>query len=181
MNKEDLRVQMVYMNTPNIKDITTLYQGALGQEDTFAHIDGGWKINVPNTTTVTAPEFPLYSPITEKGDMIIVNGYLVDSNTNEYTRNYNDFTWESCLTPEVMAAIEDLPLSLKQYIHYRKNITPEQQAVENTALSAVKTSQIDLDIENIIRNNLLLKGQTPASMARDARLEALIAMVNSQE
>ncbi|CAB4131440.1 hypothetical protein UFOVP132_87 [uncultured Caudovirales phage] len=188
MNKDDLKFQMLFMNTPIIKDLSKIYPGAIGQEDIFAHIDGTWKANTPKGTEVRAPDFPLYSPITENGEMMIINGYLVDSGVNENIINYNDFTWEGCVTPEVAAAIDTLPDSLKQYIHFRKNITPEQIAVEQTALLASSNEQHDSFIEDMIKNNLIPKSKIATTairsveaLERDDRLAELFKLVDMNQ
>jgi hypothetical protein len=74
---------------------------------------------------------------------------------------------------------------LKHYIHFRKNITPEQIAVEQTALLASSNEQHDSFIEEMIKNNLIPKSQiattairSAETLERDNRLAELFKLVD---
>lgn len=120
MSKKDLEFQTFIAESPILNDLDTVYEGVEETSETFAHINvGGWKEATPSLTTITASNFPLYSPILADGALMVVNGYLVDSATDENQMDYSTINWESLVTEEVSNAMNDLPDQYHQMISSR--------------------------------------------------------------
>ena len=104
---------------PVFNDETQMFIGSTDRTENFAHITG-WKSNKPVLTGITASDYKLYSPIVENKGLIIVNGYLVDSSSDESIQNYN-FNWDDIVTEEISETINNMPDLIKDYINYRTN------------------------------------------------------------
>ena len=99
-----------------------LYIGSKDRIENFAHVTG-WKENKSVLTGITASDYKVYCPIVENKGLIVVNGYLVDSDSNETLQTY-DFNWDDIITPEISDSINSLPEMVSSYIQYRtKNPT----------------------------------------------------------
>ena len=117
MDKNDLQTSCSIANSPVLNNIDNVYIGSIDREEQFAHISG-WKTNKPVLTGITASDYTLYSPVVENKGLIVVNGYLVDSDSNESTNNYN-FNWDDIVSNDIYNSIDNLPELLSQYIKYR--------------------------------------------------------------
>ena len=117
MDKNDLQTSCSIANSPVINNIDNAFIGSVDREEQFAHVTG-WKTNKPVLTGITAPDYTLYSPVVENKGLIIVNGYLVDSDSNESTNNYN-FNWDDIINNDISNSMDSLPELLSQYIKYR--------------------------------------------------------------
>lgn len=84
-----------------VKDFTTLFVGEDGKPELFAKWEayngGCWEINHPVRAHEfdDRPELPLYLPLTENGELIIVNGYVVGAAINEDAFDYSSLEWEN--------------------------------------------------------------------------------------
>lgn len=68
----------------------------MGDPEWFAHLGAApWKKGRPVHVEEAdhTPELPLYLPITENGELIIVNGYLVGAGVNEHACDYSKLDW----------------------------------------------------------------------------------------
>jgi hypothetical protein len=126
MSRKDLDLQIILMNSPNLKKDTVLYEGLVDKEESFAHAGEVWKKNKPQPSSITAYNYPLYSPITANGELIVVNGYLVDAASDETKQDYSLLNWDLAVTEEVKEAMNNLPISVDSYHKHRKsdNYTP---------------------------------------------------------
>jgi hypothetical protein len=126
MSRKDLYFQTILMNSPNLKKDTVLYEGLVDKEEFFAHAGEVWKKNKPQHSSITANNYPLYSPITANGELIVVNGYLVDAASDETKQDYSLLNWDLAVTEEVKEAMNNLPISVDSYHKHRKsdNYTP---------------------------------------------------------
>lgn len=80
-----------------VKDFDSYFIGEDRQSELFAHIGAApWKKGRPVHVEEAdhTPELPLYLPITENGELIIVNGYLVGAGVNEHKCDYPNLDWE---------------------------------------------------------------------------------------
>jgi hypothetical protein len=80
-----------------VKDFDSYFIGEDRQPELFAHIGAApWKKGRPVHVEEAdhTPELPLYLPITENGELIIVNGYLVGAGVNEHKCDYPKLDWE---------------------------------------------------------------------------------------
>ena len=126
MSKKDLEFQIVLMNSPILKNDTVLYEGLVYKEESFALIGEVWKKSKPQPSSITAYNYPLFSPITENGELVVVNGYLVDAASDETKQDYSLLNWELSVTEEIKEAMNNLPESVDSYHKHRKseNYTP---------------------------------------------------------
>jgi hypothetical protein len=83
-----------------LRDFDQIYEGAEFVEEEFAFISEsllcGWKLSCPIVVPEyhTSPELPLYLPLTEKGELIVVNGYLVGASVDEFQQDYRKIKWQ---------------------------------------------------------------------------------------
>ena len=83
-----------------VKDFTTLFIGTDGKPELFAKWDsengGCWEANHPVLAREydDRPDLPLYLPLTENGELIIVNGFVVGAAINEEKFEYSKLEWE---------------------------------------------------------------------------------------
>jgi hypothetical protein len=137
MSREDLNFQVAFMNTPILNDSSSVYQGEVEKEELFAHIGETWKKIKPMPSSIDAYNFPLLSPNTENGEMIVVNGYLVDSWSDETKQEYTKLKWEDWVTDDVRAALNNLPHSVKSYHDYRISPRYEPPVIPEGAIKLI--------------------------------------------
>jgi hypothetical protein len=82
-----------------LKDFSQMFEGENLKSEQFAYFDlksKSWKENTPEHLVEydDKPGTPLYLPLTENGELIIVNGYLVGAAINEFATDYSKFKWE---------------------------------------------------------------------------------------
>lgn len=129
MSRKDIEFQTFIAESPILNDLQSVMEGENLKEETFAHINGVWRSATPELTDITSPNYPLYSPITEDNAMIVVNGYLVDSATDESKVTYSGLDWEALVTEEVAAAYENIDTQHLQHISYKQSLPVEMDAV----------------------------------------------------
>lgn len=117
MNKEELSTSIAIANSPILNSIDSVYIGDIDRTESFAHVIG-WKPNKPVLTGITASDYMLYSPVVQNKGLIVINGYLVDSDSDESTNTYN-FNWDDIVTDDIKNSIENLPERIKDYISFR--------------------------------------------------------------
>jgi hypothetical protein len=83
-----------------LKDFSQMFEGENLKSERFACLDRitkhSWKENTPEHLPEykDKPDTPLYLPLTENGELIIVNGYLVGAAINEFATDYSKLKWE---------------------------------------------------------------------------------------
>jgi len=137
MSRIDLDYQIILMGSPVLKNDTVLYEGSVDKEESFAHIGEVWKKNKPQISSITAYNYPLLSPITENGELIVVNGYLVDAASDETKQDYSLLNWELSVTEEVKEALNNMPLSVDSYHKFRKSSDYVPPVVPEYALNLI--------------------------------------------
>jgi hypothetical protein len=100
MSKSQLKKEMSEGLIGGLKDFEQIYEGSALVEERFAFVNWelkkGWKISAP----VVIPDYnlskdlPLYLPLTENGELIIVNGYLVGASIDEFKCDYRKIKWQ---------------------------------------------------------------------------------------
>lgn len=150
MSRKDLDFQIILMGSPSLKKDTVLYEGTVGKEETFAHIGEVWKKNKPQPSSITAYNYPLFTPITQNGELIVVNGYLVDAASDESKQDYSLLNWDVSVTDEVRDAINNLPMSVDSYHKHRKSSDYTPPIVPENALNLINPdiSKITQDIHD---------------------------------
>jgi hypothetical protein len=137
MSRKDLDTQIVIMNSPILKNQSSVYEGQVDKEELFAHIGNTWKRNTPKVSTVTAYNYPLLSPITENGELIVVNGYLVDSCSDESKQDYTKIKWEEAVNDDLRATLNNLPYNVKDYHDYRASPRYEPPIIPENASNSI--------------------------------------------
>jgi hypothetical protein len=137
MNRQDLEFQIILMDSPILNDSSLVYEGQEDKEELFAHIGDTWRKNTPKISSITAYNYPLLSPITENGELIVVNGYLVDSCSDESKQDYTKIKWEEVVNDDLRATLNNLPYNVKDYHEYRASSRYQPPIIPDNALNLI--------------------------------------------
>ena len=98
MSREALEREAIDGLIGGLKDFSKVLNGVAGNKEAFAYFNGSktWKENTPEHVAEYDGQLdmPLYLPLTEKGELIVVNGYLVGASVNEFETDYTKLKWE---------------------------------------------------------------------------------------
>jgi hypothetical protein len=167
MNRQDLEFQIILMDSPILNDSSLVYEGQEDKEELFAHIGDTWRKNTPKISSITAYNYPLLSPITENGELIVVNGYLVDSCSDESKQDYTKIKWEEVVNDDLRATLNNLPYNVKDYHEYRVSPRYQPPVIPDNALNLINKNI------NMIEHNI----QFENAILTDEEINKLIGML----